>query len=95
MAKALERQMRYLDDPRTSIVHAAHEVDWKILKNAADVIYTKKNRVSTGKMKQTLTRTCRKAPNEDNHLSGSTGAYVILCSNMNAAAKSLRTFTVC
>ena len=48
MAKALERQISYLDGPRKSIVHAAHEVDWKILKNAADVIHIKKNRVSTG-----------------------------------------------
>ena len=43
MAKALEEKS-YLDDPRKSIVHAAHEVDWKILKNAADVIHIKKSR---------------------------------------------------
>ena len=79
MGKFLEKQANYLEDPEKAIVQAAHEVDWKILKDAANVIFEMKKKVSDGSFKKRLTRTSRKAPNEDNHMSGSTGAYAIIC----------------
>ena len=82
---ALSHQAGFFADPGAAIVRAAHEMDYQILQAAAKVIDKKNTEVQAGKKKMGLLRTSRKAANEDNHLSGSTGAFVVVSKAPGAA----------
>ena len=81
----LSNKAGFFADPGAAIVRAAHEMDYQILQAAAKVIYKKNTEVQAGKKKMGLLRTARKAANEDNHLSGSTGAFVVVSKAPGAA----------
>ena len=80
MPAQIASQTSYFEDPVAALVSAAHEMDWHILSRAAQIIHSKNVAAASGKSKSLL-RTSRKAANEDNHLSGSTGAFVVVTKN--------------